>query len=356
MAKYLDSTGLSYFWEKIKTWVLSSIKSGVNTTQVGKTTEGMFWSFGTDKVTLNSQNEISAEITRSGVKVAASNNNNVLLGGGGTKQLATAGGIATLDSNGHIPLSQLGNLDATVAEVVTALPTSNIKKHIYLVPSSITGANNIYTEYIYVGDTSATYNASKWEELGKYEANIDLSPYATNSSLSSHTNNKSNPHQVTKAQVGLGNVNNTSDADKPVSTPQQTALNGKVDKVSGKGLSTNDYTNDDKTKVGKAITTDGGILTDSAHIMIGDFSSKNSVDFSKDGLCVFENVNGVGGSYTFFESGKIICRIGSSDGLLSDKTLLLPSIQNAQATLLTSEDVKAISNVEIDALDNIAKK
>lgn len=42
--------------------------------------------------------------------------------------------------------------------------------------------------------------------------------------LISHIGNKSNPHGVTKAQVGLGNVDNTSDANKPVSTLQQAAL------------------------------------------------------------------------------------------------------------------------------------
>lgn len=48
---------------------------------------------------------------------------------------------------------------------------------------------------------------------------------------------------LTPENLGLGNVNNTSDANKPVSTAQQTALDGKVDKVVGKGLSTNDYDN-----------------------------------------------------------------------------------------------------------------
>ena len=56
-------------------------------------------------------------------------------------------------------------------------------------------------------------------------------------SLTSHTNNKSNPHAVTKAQVGLGNVDNTSDANKPISTATQNALNGKQATVTG-GAST----------------------------------------------------------------------------------------------------------------------
>jgi predicted nucleic acid-binding Zn-ribbon protein len=43
-------------------------------------------------------------------------------------------------------------------------------------------------------------------------------------SISSHTGNTNNPHSVTKAQVGLSSVNNTSDENKPVSIAQQAAL------------------------------------------------------------------------------------------------------------------------------------
>ena len=52
--------------------------------------------------------------------------------------------------------------------------------------------------------------------------------YATKTELSSHTENTDNPHSVTKAQVGLGNVDNTSDLSKPISTATQSALNGKL--------------------------------------------------------------------------------------------------------------------------------
>lgn len=39
-----------------------------------------------------------------------------------------------------------------------------------------------------------------------------------------HIENNSNPHGVTKAQLGLNNVDNTSDMDKPVSTLQAAAI------------------------------------------------------------------------------------------------------------------------------------
>ena len=55
---------------------------------------------------------------------------------------------------------------------------------------------------------------------------------AQTSALNTHTGNKSNPHGVTKAQVGLGNCDNTSDVNKPVSTAVQNALNLKANLAS----------------------------------------------------------------------------------------------------------------------------
>ena len=46
-----------------------------------------------------------------------------------------------------------------------------------------------------------------------------------------HKNDLLNPHQVTKTQVGLGNVDNTSDLDKPLSNADITALSLKADKT-----------------------------------------------------------------------------------------------------------------------------
>lgn len=70
------------------------------------------------------------------------------------------------------------------------------------------------------------------EAATRAQADIDV-----NEKVDSHIGNKSNPHEVTKAQVGLGNVNNTSDADKPVSTAQATAI------ADAKAAGTNAQTN-----------------------------------------------------------------------------------------------------------------
>lgn len=111
------------------------------------------------------------------------------------------------------------NIDTTLFQIVSALPTSGIKKsRIYIVASENkdTQGKNIYAEYIYTGNTSAAYDESKWEKLGEYTPTVDMSPY------SQHIANKKNPHEVTKEQVGLGNV--TNEAQIPLS--QRGVANG----------------------------------------------------------------------------------------------------------------------------------
>lgn len=54
---------------------------------------------------------------------------------------------------------------------------------------------------------------------------------------------------LNRTDVGLSNIDNTSDLAKPVSTATQLALDLKVDKVTGKGLSTEDFTSSEKTKL-----------------------------------------------------------------------------------------------------------
>lgn len=70
----------------------------------------------------------------------------------------------------------------------------------------------------------------------KDQAGITSDIDAVQTNLETHINNKSNPHEVNKTQVGLGNVDNTSDANKPISNATQTALNGKFSATDGNAL------------------------------------------------------------------------------------------------------------------------
>lgn len=197
--KFLDLNGLTHFWSKIKDWSNYNFFSNeggeispkkglhyiINGEQldVSKTgNENEYISiFNVDENGISAKRIVMTEGTAT----------QVLMANGSVKTLNANNGIAGLDSNGNVPLAQLGNLDTTVAEVVTALPTTNIKKHIYLIKDASNVTQNKYEEYIYTGDTSATYDASKWEKLGDFRATVDLANYYTKSQVDSIANGKS---------------------------------------------------------------------------------------------------------------------------------------------------------------------
>lgn len=257
---------------------------------------------------------------------------------------AAKNGVASLDENGRIPITQLGNLDTSLFILATELPKDNIKSNkIYLIESTNKGADNEYTEYVYVD--------SAWEKLGEYKANVDLDPYLTktdasttyltiNSAKSTYQpkGNYLTSHQdisgkldktvgVTKVDIDSTNLSYTVDNEPavvtiPVATKNtsgstgghngfmtaeqataldnatsnittingtlsgkadnstvnslkstvdalsttvgnhtdsigsiNTTLGSKVDKVTGKGLSTNDYTTAEKNKLANAISS-----------------------------------------------------------------------------------------------------
>ena len=70
----------------------------------------------------------------------------------------------------------------------------------------------------------------------KAQAEIDTSISNVQNNLNAHINNRTNPHRVTKEQIGLDQVDNTSDANKPISNATQTALNGKFSATDGNAL------------------------------------------------------------------------------------------------------------------------
>ena len=74
--------------------------------------------------------------------------------------------------------------------------------------------------------TNALKEAKAYTDAAKtaLEKLIQDSDKVIKESLNAHIGNKSNPHNVTKAQVGLGNVQNLAPADMPVSTAQAAAI------------------------------------------------------------------------------------------------------------------------------------
>ena len=116
-------------------------------------------------------------------------------------QKGAASGVAMLDANGMLVVDQLPamktvngvsvvgygdiSIDLSLYKVVDSLPTTGIDAtKIYIVPAKTTEDKNIKAEYVYTGNPSATYDASKWEKLGEAQTNIvvdaELSATSTN--------------------------------------------------------------------------------------------------------------------------------------------------------------------------------
>lgn len=127
----------------------------------------------------------------------------------------------------------------------------------------------------------------------KDQAGITSDIDAVQTNLETHINNKSNPHEVTKDQVGLGNVDNTSDANKPISTATQNALNSKFNASDGNALK--QRVDNIPELVGTDITVDSdndsvNISLDMTSIVDGTLSGTtiniNSATASKAGILV----------------------------------------------------------------------
>lgn len=95
----------------------------------------------------------------------------------------------------------------------------------------------------------------------------------TSLDLLEHTKKTDNPHNVTKEQVGLGNVDNTADLEKPVSNSTQALLNQKLEKTAVvDNLTTNDSTQALSAAQGIELkkrleTVSGGITADLSNLI-----------------------------------------------------------------------------------------
>lgn len=225
--QFLDAIGLAYFWKKIKDWVNINYLSLIGGTIRGNVTFLHQGDGGTSIVVSPSS------ITKSG------HDNHYLFASGKMIPIGEANGVAGLDANGNVPLSQLGNLDTTVAEVVTALPTTNIKKHIYLIEDEDGDTQNQYKEYIYTGDTSATYDASKWEKLGDFRATVDLADYAKKSEAIGNFSPELSEEHVALRLYSVDEDNHKADVIIDKATNEFAGVMTSSDKIKLDGIANN---------------------------------------------------------------------------------------------------------------------
>lgn len=170
MAKYLDDKGLKTFTTKMKDYAEGKVNA------VDK------------KVTSHIGNTSNPHgVTKEHVELGnVTNDKQIPL-----SQKGATNGVATLGADGKLTSTQIpttktingqsifgsGNITVSTSlyEIVDALPTKNIDiSKIYLVPATTTADKNNKTEYIYIGDPSKAYDATKWEKLGEEQKNATI--------------------------------------------------------------------------------------------------------------------------------------------------------------------------------------
>lgn len=181
-----------------------------------------------------------------GFKVAGGTSSQSLTANGGTFDLNTKADLV----DGKVPSSQLPSYVDDVLEFVNlaSFPATGESGKIYIAI-----------------DTNVTY---RWTGNGYAEISASLALGETASTAYrgdrgkiayEHSQTTGNPHGTTKSDIGLGNVDNTSDLNKPISTATQTALNSKLDKGGYVGTA-QDLKNDIETKQKKLSSFDESIL------------------------------------------------------------------------------------------------
>ena len=154
-----------------------------------------------------------------------------------------------------------------------------------------------------------------------YDCYYNGSSYVLDNSVTVHTANTSNPHSVTKAQVGLGNCDNTADANKAVKSADKLTSARKTYVTLGTAstTTTRDWSGDTTIPVNGILgITNGGTGTTSlANITVGNSSKldNKTVRTSSIGGSTTETTN----YWTYVEASKFTTDSGYikySNGLL----------------------------------------
>lgn len=136
-------------------------------------------------------------------------------GGAGDIEGVTAGiGLTGGGTSGTVTLNaDTSSVLATISDVSIVQTDLNAHKANTSNPHSVTKSQVGLSNVDNTSDANKPVSTAQSTAIGIVQSDIDT-----------HEANTSNPHSVTKSQVGLGNVDNTSDANKPVSSATQAAL------------------------------------------------------------------------------------------------------------------------------------
>lgn len=187
-------------------------------------------------------------------------------------RIAGAAGVTIAQLvDGKVPTSQLPSLALSDVNVVSS---QTAQLALDAQEGDIAIRSDLSKSYIHNGGTSGTM--ADWTEL------------ASPTDAVTSVNGQTGAVVLGKADIGLGNVDNTSDADKPISTATQTALNGKLTATSNLSDVANAATAFSNIKQNATTTTTG--VVELATVTEAKAKSSSSVVVTPAGLADFARV------------------------------------------------------------------
>ena len=146
--------------------------------------------------------------------ITPDNNGNIYLSGTDIKATVSDNGIES-EKNITQHLQQLYNYVYALPNIDSAFDSDSTRPL----------QNKVITDKFFTIDVDITNLKTTTNEQAFDITSNTNNIASTNTKINNHIANKNNPHGVTKSQIGLGNVDNTSDKQKPVSTAQANAIN-----------------------------------------------------------------------------------------------------------------------------------
>lgn len=175
----------------------------------------------------------------------------------------------------------------------------------------------------------------------KTQEGITADISAVQSNLTTHITNKQNPHSVTKAQVGLGNVDNTSDADKPVST----AVQAELDKKTNSAITDIDFANSTADNAIMTVDLANGITTSEKNVTLPKASSTSAgIITSQESIKLNKILTNGDGTKFLADNGTYITVETEVNTEAVKTTNEIPVAGGPLASLLNSAGITSISS------------
>lgn len=275
-------------------------------------------------------------------------------GGGGNSTVSIAAVNDEYDTTtpSQIVKSYNSNIDVDCKSIILSSNTLSIKLDGYSQPTSGIYINGeLYGSSISTSiptsdavDTKIPSEKAVRTELSKKQ---DTLTAGTNISIS---NNKISVSGLTKSSVGLGNVDNTSDKNKPISTATQTALDAKQNQLTfyNEDTSTNQKASIQGANSFSIQNTNKGLIID---------GNDGGITISNNNFNAGQGVISITGNNWKNNSDQILFDI-DGDGIIKiSDALLIPEIKNKQNstdnTLATSAKTIVGAINEINSIFNV---